>query len=97
MLIVFCVLCLTYFPWPGTGAIWTRSTKRDYDTDELRELAASGDACKPTDRRGRLAFSATDAFLSRLCSAVVQGELENIFPDYGRCSFSIPALVTRGR
>ena len=54
MLIVFCILFLTYLPWPGSGAIWTRSTKKNPDGDELRELAGSGDGRKSKNHRGRL-------------------------------------------
>jgi len=40
MLIVFCFLYLTYSPWPVAGAIW--ASKRNPDTDKLREFAESG-------------------------------------------------------
>ena len=46
MLIVFCLLYLTYSPWPVAGAIWTRSTKRNPDTDELREFEGPAYGCK---------------------------------------------------
>lgn len=65
MLIIVCILSLAYFPWPGAGAIWTRSGKRSPDIDELREFAGSGDGCESSDNHGRLAFSVTDASLSR--------------------------------
>ena len=51
MLITFCILYLTYLPWPGVGAIWTRSTNKNPGTDELREFARSGDGCESRDHR----------------------------------------------
>ena len=47
MLIAFCLLYLTYSPWPVAGAIWTRSARRKPDTDELREFEGSAYGCKP--------------------------------------------------
>jgi hypothetical protein len=53
MLIAFCILYLTYSPWPSVGAIWPRSTKENPGTDELHGYARAGDACTFMDCRAR--------------------------------------------
>ena len=96
MLIAFCLLYLTYSPWPVAGAIWTRSTKIHSDTDGLREFAGSEDGCKSGSPPSACTFSVTDAPLSRLFLEAVSAELEGIFHNHGECRFAVRALASRG-
>jgi len=89
MLIAFCLLYLTYSPWPVAGAIWTRSAKRTPDTDELREFVGS-DRCESDHPQSSRSFSVTDASLSRYCLEAVQADFEDIFPNHGEWSLRSP-------
>lgn len=94
MLIAFWILCFTYLPLPGAGAIWTRSTKENPGAGELREFARSEDECRLVIAVASCVLS--DRRVSRLHMTGMQGELEEIFPNNGMWLFSARGLVFRG-